>query len=489
VAALGLEVVTAMEGSQRVRAIAARLWALLGGDPAALSRLRPPGPRRVLPSAFDVTGLAPAAVGAATLAVAELDAVRTGRDLAGVSVTTREACAAVRCETLFAPQGWALPPGWDPVAGDYEGSDGWIRLHTNYAHHRAAALRTLGVSSPDRAAVARAVAAWRVDELEAQIVAEGGAAAAMRPRARWLAHPQGVATVSTPPVQLLPRAHWPAPTPPHPAGPTVDVPGRSSGTPDQPLEGIRVLDLTRVIAGPVATRFLAAWGARVLRIDPPGFAEVPALVPETTAGKRCAALDLTSPPDRARMLDLVRDADVVVAGLRPGALTRLGLDGEVLRAVNPALIVAELDAYGSAGPWAGRRGFDSLVQMSCGLAAAQGIDRPRPLPVQALDHGTGMLLAAAVCRALTLRATTGQPADIRGALIGTANLLWELPDPGPDPDAPAAPPPAPAAVTEPRSTWWGPARAVPIPGRVGDLRPRLPIEPGPLGRHAPEFPT
>jgi hypothetical protein len=452
-----------------VRHIAARVWSLLDGEPSALDRLELVGEPRVLPSVFDVTGLASATVGVATLAAAELHATRNERALDPVVVTTREASAAFRCESLFAPDGWTLAPIWDPIAGDYRGADGWIRLHTNYAHHRAAALQVLGSGEADRDAVEADVARWHVDELESRVVEAGGAAAAMHTRDQWLIHPHGAATASTAPVEIMPR----------PGGIAASLPASEA-----PLGGVKVLDLTRVIAGPFATRFLAAWGAQVLRVDPPGFEEVPAVVPETTAGKRCAFLDLTTTRGRDRLLDLVSEADVVVHGYRPGALDALGLDESTLCGSNPALIISQHDAYGWTGPWAGRRGFDSLVQMSCGIAAARGADRPRPLPAQALDHATGMLIAAAVCRALTTRTQTGVPASIRCSLIGAANLLCELPDRGSMAvDAPSFT----IDDLEPRHTWWGPSRAVPIPGRIGSRRPTLQIEPGPLGRHDPTF--
>ena len=449
--------------------IAARLWSELGGDPSALEQLELIGERRLLPSLFDVTGLATAAVGVATLAVAELQAVRTEREIEPVSVTTRAASAAFRCETLFAPHGWQLPAVWDSIAGDYQGADGWIRLHTNYAHHRRAVLRACGLDDANRETLAARVASFEVDELESRVVAEGGAAAAMRTRELWIEHPQGAATAGSLPIEVLPRPSVSCPS----------LPPRAS-----PLDGVRVLDLTRVIAGPFATRFLAAWGAEVLRVDPPGFEEVAAIVPESTAGKHCAFLDLSEPDGRARLIDLVRQSDVLVHGYRPGALDGLGLDHHSLLEANPELIVSQHDAYGWTGPWAARRGFDSLVQMSCGIAAATGTDRPQPLPAQALDHTTAMLIAAAVCRALTTRLCSGVSSDIRGSLIGVANLLYDLPDPTGMSVEPSS---FGLEDTELRVTWWGPARAVPIPGCIGDRRPRLPVEPGPLGRHGPAF--
>jgi crotonobetainyl-CoA:carnitine CoA-transferase CaiB-like acyl-CoA transferase len=253
-----------------------------------------------------------------------------------------------------------------------------------------------------------------------------------------------------------------------------------------PLAGVRVLDLTRVIAGPVATRYLAGYGADVLRIDPPGFDEVPVLLPEATAGKRCAFLDLADPADRARFEALVADAHVVVGGLRPGALDGLGLGSAELRAINPSLISVTHDAYGWAGPWAARRGFDSLVQMSTGIAAAgaavAGTERPTPLPAQALDHGTGHLLAAATCRALTRLLTDGLAADVRGSLVGASNVVKASPAPSCAPTATVA-----DVDLEVGTTAWGPVRRVPLAGRIAGIAPSWSIDAGVLGRHDPAF--
>lgn len=462
------------------------VWSAVGGDPAlAADHLTTTGERRVLPSCFDVTGFAAAAVGTAALGVARLAAARRGdRVVPSVSVDTREASAAFVCEHLFTPIGWELPDIWDPIAGDHPTADGWIRLHTNYGSHKAAALAALGLGAgAKRADVAAAVAQRGGDELEQAIVDAGGCAAAMRSAAAWAAHPHGAV------VALEPAIRWADPADPaaDPAaggggGQTIDLAPISGHR--QPLHGVKVLDLTRVIAGPVCTRFLAAHGATVLRLDPPGFAEVAALLPETTAGKRTAWLDLADPRRRARFLELVAEAHVLVHGLRPGAMEGLGLGDDELRAANPTLVTARLDAYGWEGPWAGRRGFDSLVQMSCGIAAAgmaaAGAAKPTPLPAQALDHGAGHLLAAAVASALA----DGRPADIRASLVGVANLLTSLPDP----DGMASPKPTwgPSDRVE-RDTEWGLATAAPIPGTIAGCPTFLDLPSGPLGRHRPTF--
>ena len=479
---------TQTEQSPGLTDIASRVWGEIGGPAALLDALTAAGPRTVLPSQFDVTGLATASVAAATLATAEFLAVRDdGRPLP-VTVDSRQACAAFAAEGLFTPIGWDRPEIWDPIAGNYRARDGWIRLHTNYAYHRAAVERLLGAA--DRESVAAAVAEWKAEELETAVVGAGGCAAVMRTREDWLAGPAGAATARAPLAAVTDR---PLPdgaaVPADAAGPAnaTGAPNAAAGGP-LPYSGVRVLDLTRVIAGPIGTRFLAAYGADVLRIDPPGFAEVPALLPETTAGKRTAALDLSAADDRTAFESLVAGADVLASGLRADALARLGYDDDALAALNPALIVASLDAYGWEGPWRDRRGFDSLVQMSSGIAAAgaaaTGADHPVPLPVQALDHACGYLMAAAVGRALTRRRAESAVSRIRLSLVGTANLLWSLPRPAGQPPMPK---PGDFSLTDAR-TAWGPARRVPLPGAIAGVGPRWRVEAGPLGRHQPAWP-
>jgi crotonobetainyl-CoA:carnitine CoA-transferase CaiB-like acyl-CoA transferase len=461
-------------------ALLAELWADLGGRPDLLDRASIDGPAGVLPSSYDVTGFAAATVAAAALAVSELAAAREGGPPGRVQVERAHASASFRFEALVWPDGWELPPIWDPVAGDYPTTDGWIRLHTNYRHHLDAALAVLGTPA-ERESVAAAVARWRADDLEAAVVAAGGVAGAMRTEAEWAAHPAGRAAAAERPIVVG------APVPVS-GGTGPDRP-RLAGSPA--LAGIRVLDLTRVIAGPVATRYLAAHGAEVLRIDPPGFAEVAAVLPEATAGKRCAVLDLRDPADRSRFEALVAEAHVVVGGLRPDALAALGYGPEGLRALNPALVTVAHDAYGWSGPWAARRGFDSIVQMSTGIAAAgaaaAGTDRPTPLPAQALDHGLGHLLAAGACRALTRLLVDGFAADVRGSLVGAANVLRATAAPAGALDRDAAAAALAAVPLVPGDTAWGPLHRVPLAGRIDAHPARWSIDAGPLGRHPAAF--
>jgi CoA-transferase family III len=258
------------------------------------------------------------------------------------------------------------PAVWGPLSGFWETRDGWLRTHANYPHHRDRLVAALGIPDDTTALRAR-LAELTALEAEELVVGAGGIAAAVRTEQQWAEHPHGRAVARLPLLAVSPR------------GP---------GAP-RPLAGARVLDLTRVIAGPVATRTLALWGADVLRIDPPALPEIEWQHLDGGAGKRTARLDVRSP----RFAELAARADVLVHGYRPGALPLAA----VLTA-NPALVVASLSAWGAAGPWSGRRGFDSIVQAASGIAMIESPDGSRPgaLPAQALDHSAGYLLAGAV---------------------------------------------------------------------------------------------
>lgn len=366
-----------------------------------------------LASEFPVTDFAVAAIGAAGMALAELIKVQFGHK---PQVEVDRKLASLWFSWSIRPIGWQMPALWDSIAGDYKTQDGWIRLHTNAPHHKAAALKVLQCAD-DREAVMKEVAKWPGEALETAIVEQKGCAAVMRSLAEWQVHPQGKAVAAEP---LIAWSSAEAESP------------YSTWQPEEkrPLAGLKVLDLTRVLAGPIATRFLAGYGAEVLRLDPPEWDE-PSVIPEVTLGKRCARLDIKTSAGRATFERLLAEADVLVHGYRPDALVRLGYGEAERRSINPGLIDVSLNAYGWCGPWAGRRGFDSLVQMSSGIAhcGMQGThsDRPVPLPVQALDHATGYLMAAAVIRALVWRLTDNRASTARLSLARVAHSLAELP--------------------------------------------------------------
>nr|WP_314564077.1 CoA transferase [uncultured Pseudomonas sp.] len=423
-----------------------------------------------LPSTFAVTELASASIGAAGQAVAQLIQQQTGR-LPGISVDRR--LASFWCSSSIRPVGWQVPPLWDPVAGDYASADGWIRLHTNAPHHRDAAERVLGKVT-DRAEMAARVAAWSAAELEQAIVDEGGCAAQMRTWHAWQAHPQGLAVNAE---DLVQRQTFET---------GADKPWLGSVT--RPLAGIKVLDLTRVLAGPVASRFLAGLGADVLRIDSPTWNE-PGVVPEMTLGKRCARLDLKTLEGRRIFESLLKEADILFHGYRADALEQLGYTANELHTLTPGLIDVSLNAYGWSGPWRNRRGFDSLVQMSSGIAdagmARKQSDKPVPLPLQALDHATGYLMAASAIRALSERLKTGRGGSARLSLARTAKLLVEA---GQAPEQPALRAEElsdQGVVVE--QTAWGQAHRLLAPLTISGTPLQWDLPAGELGSHRPQW--
>jgi crotonobetainyl-CoA:carnitine CoA-transferase CaiB-like acyl-CoA transferase len=374
-------------------------WTALGGAPGDADRVAFTGADPMLPSCFAIGAIAGASIGAAALAAAELRAARSGPADAPVEVDLRHAAAAFRSERYLRIDGAPAPDPWNAIAGHYETADGWVQLHTNFEHHLAAALGVLGLPmDATRDDATAAIKTWEAAPLEDAIVGAGGCAATYRSPAAWEAMPQAAAIAELP----LVRTELGAPGAP-----------RDPGPPTRPLSGVRVLDLTRVIAGPVAGRTLTAQGAQVLRVGASHLPEIPATLVDTGFGKRSTLLDLRDAQDAQRMRELVRESDALVQSYRPGALDVLGFGPDALHELNPALVVVSVSAYGEVGPWHDRRGFDSLVQTGTGIAWTEaqvaGVDRPRPLPAQALDHATGYLAAAAVTRALTDRRHDARP--------------------------------------------------------------------------------
>jgi crotonobetainyl-CoA:carnitine CoA-transferase CaiB-like acyl-CoA transferase len=253
------------------------------------------------------------------------------------------------------------------------------------------------------------------------------------------------------------------------------------------LAGIRVLDLTRVLAGPTASRFLAGLGANVLRIDSPTWNE-PGVVPEMTLGKHCARLNLLDPVDRAVFEGLLKDADILLHGYRADALDNLGFGVERRRHLAPGLIDVALNAYGWNGPWQNRRGFDSLVQMSSGIAEAgqrwQQAEKPTPLPVQALDHATGYLMAASALRLLTERLNTGRGGSARLSLARTAKLLIEH-GPGTSEALRAEDEQDQGSFLE--QTPWGPAHRLQVPVKISGTPIQWALPATELGSHHPQW--
>lgn len=379
-----------------------------GGVDAAADPDGGPRPRRWWDGPLDVERLAWDAVVAARDAVRALAGAR-GQD--GVAGTTPALVAASFAALDHLRVEGAAVPAWAPMSGFLRAADGWVRTHANYPHHAAALTRALG--AVDRPGLEAAVARRTAAEVESAVHASGGIALAVRSAAEWAAHPHGTATRDEPWATVAP------------GGPRLRLRGGRL-----PLEGVRVLDLTRVVAGPAAAQLAACLGADVLRVDPPGRPETLAQHLSNGMGRHSAVADLTE--RAAEVEDLLAGADVVLLGYRPGSLDRFGLDPQALARRHPHLVVGSLSAWGEAGPWAHRAGFDSIVQAACGIADACGRDgEPGALPVQALDHATGHRLFAETVRLLA----QGRAGVVRISLLGAARTLLGLSPPPPGPAA------------------------------------------------------
>jgi crotonobetainyl-CoA:carnitine CoA-transferase CaiB-like acyl-CoA transferase len=360
-----------------------------------------------LPSNLPVNTLACGAVAAAGLAGL---AMRGGER---VLVDPLQVSVSFRADQLQTVDG-VTPSSFAPLSGFFAAADGWVRTHANYPHHRQRLLRALDLpGGAGRPEVEAALADRPAQQVEDDVTAEGGIAVAVRDHRTWFAGEQAAAVDGHPLLEVSRHA----------AG---DGGGGGTDTRPVPLSRRpRVLDLTRVIAGPVATRTLALLGCDVLRVDSPALPELDPQHLDTGAGKRSTLLDLRDGDDRAAFLRLLDTADVLVTGYRPGALDAVGLGDDELATHHPGLVHASLSAWGTTGPWGGRRGFDSIVQAATGIGRLESPDGERPgaLPAQALDHATGYLLAAGVMAALRRRAEEGGSWRIRAHLARTAHWL------------------------------------------------------------------
>ena len=391
---------------------AAEAWNAIGGDHRLLECLRPMEPPVALPSRLNVIGLAHDSVSVSILALHEARVSRgLADDIAPVRVQPDRLVTSIRSERHFTIDG-KTPDAWAALSGFFRTADGWVRTHGNYPHHAERLRRLLGLpTDATKDEAAETFLKKDAQEIEDDAARAGAIAVRVREPEEWAAHPHAAHLRATPLCQLHEIGSAdPRPWSPHP---------------DHPLTGVRVLDLTRVIAGPVATRDLAFAGADVLRIDTPTLPEVPWRHLDTGQGKRSTLLDLTAAADRRTFDELLTTADVVVTGYRPGSLDRLGLSPDELTDQHPGLIVAAVSAWGQTGPWSDRRGFDSITQAASGIAMIESDDTRAPgaLPAQALDHSAGHLLAAAITRALLLQRAHGGSHTASIALARVAQAL------------------------------------------------------------------
>jgi len=376
----------------------------------------------VFPTCYRVATAGAAALAAAGVAASRLWSLRSGKASQRIAVDLRAAAASLRSSRYLRVNG-ALPAEvWDPLSGFYPVARGRsISIHCNFAAHREAAMRVLG-SPADRAAAEDASRRWNGLELEDAIHAAGGCAGLAREAGEWATHPQAQAVATQPLLEIARIGEEKRGQDPFSAD--------SKKGPDpflRPLAGIRVLDLTRVLAGPTCTRTLAEHGADVLKIGAPHIPEMPTTEIDTGIGKLSAHVDLRTREGDATLRSLLRDADVFSQSYRPGSLAARGFSPEEAAAIRPGIVYVSLSAWGTTGPWQARRGFDSIVQSVSGIAIEQGGSaKPRYLPVSAIDYVSGYLMAFGAMVALERRAREGGSWLVRVSLARTGKWITDF---------------------------------------------------------------
>ncbi|MDA9411369.1 CoA transferase [Bradyrhizobium sp. CCBAU 45384] len=390
------------------------IWTSTGGEPAALEHMHLTGEEPQIPSSFRVAVAGQTTIAAAGLAAAEIWRLRSG-EVQEVSVDMRHAVVECRSERYLRLDDKPPPPAWDAIAGVYRtGDNSFVRCHTNFPHHRDAVCKVLGCT-PERDKVQAALLQWKGEDFETAVYAAGGVVALMRSYDEWSALPQARALAQLPLISIEKIG---------------DARPKQWPKGDRPLAGLRVLDLSRVIAGPVAGRTLAGHGADVLLVSGPELPAIPWLTIDTGRGKLTTFIELKSEAGRAQLRQLLKDADIFSQGYRPRALASLGFSPEAAAEINPGIVYVTLSAYGHAGPWDGRRGFDSLVQTTTGFNHAEGkaagVDGPKELPAQMLDHATGYLMAFGAMMAKARQAREGGSWHVRVSLAQTGRWLWNL---------------------------------------------------------------
>ncbi len=459
----------------RVESALADVLATAGMDPAEAARVSVCSADPVLPTPFPLGTAGAAAIAAVGLAVDALHRA-AGHAPQQIGIAVPDAAAAVRGNEFLRRNGQPVEDLWRGISGFQQTGDGrYLRFHCNFPEHERAALAVLGCSA-DKRSLASSLKKWSAPDLEDAILDGGGCAYMARTAEEWADHPQAAALAGLPLLEIE-RIGDADPTP-LPAGP-------------RPLSGVRVLDLTRVIAGPVIGRTLAEHGATVMRVASPHLPFIEPLVIDTGHGKLSTHLDLNVERDGATLRRLIGDADVFVQGYRPGAIAGKGFSAEDVARLRPGIVCVDLSAWSHAGPWSHRRGFDSLVQTATGWALELGGAAPKLQPASAIDYVSGYLGAFGALVALRRRAAEGGSWRVRLSLAQTGRWISGLGRVD-DPDVRERP------VLEGKDVAYRMQRADSEFGRLEFLGPVLTLSetppmwatpPVPLGTHRPDWPN
>lgn len=399
------------------------IWLKLGLPNDALKHLKLLGRDGIAASSsFKVGHLAQSSIASSGLVAALIYAHRHAGDVPNVTVSREHAVIEFHSEQLYQLDNKKSKPPWGTIGGIHETADGHVRVHDSFPHHHEAALKLVGCGpTASKQEFVQALKSHRAEAVEDAAVNTGAVIFRLRSFAEWDQTPQAEAVPGFP-IKLTKIANS------EPHSPIA------SSKKEKCLSGIRVLELSRVIAAPVAGRTLAAHGADVLWITSPNLPSLPALDIDTSRGKRTAHLDLNDDKDLDRVLELMVDADVVLQSYRPGSLAKRGLSLNHIqqrRKNQRPLVWANLSAWGDEGPWANRRGFDSIVQTASGMNVSEAEHygngaKALPMPCQALDHGAGHLLATGIMAALYKQMTEGGSYQVDVSLAGVMNYLRSL---------------------------------------------------------------
>ncbi|RAQ67360.1 CAIB/BAIF family enzyme [Aspergillus flavus] len=398
------------------------LWTKLGLPATSLEKLQLPGQGLGLPSSFKIAHIAQASIGLSALLAAQVYAYRTNSALPTVTVPLQHAAIEFKSERLYTLAGKPAPSPWGPIGGLHKTSDGYVRVHDSFPNHRDGALALVGCEpNATRAELGSKIEKWRSVDLETAAFDNNLVISALRSYSQWDVLPQA-RMITDFPITLRKLCDGP-----------VGLPSTMQSPPDKALRGLRVLEVSRVIAAPLSGRTLSAHGADVLWVTSPNLPDLPTMDRDFGRGKRTIQLDLDTPTDQDTFSQLLEGAHVFVQGFRPGSLSHRGYSPSALskRFQHRNIICANMSAYGPDGPWSDKRGFDSLIQTCAGMNVSEAEhfgagEAARPTPCQALDHAGGYFLAAGITAALYKQATEGGSWQVDVSLAGVMKYLRSL---------------------------------------------------------------
>ncbi|KAI3539666.1 hypothetical protein CABS01_06262 [Colletotrichum abscissum] len=470
-------------GDLTAQGVVEEIWAGLGLPSDSLSSVNlENGGAPTLPSSFKVGILAQSSIALSALAASQIHALRNAAAVPKVDVPLQHATVEFKSERLYTLDGKPTPSPWGPIGGLHKTSDGHVRIHDSFPNHADGILKMVGLPvGSNRQQLSDKVVDWASIDLETAATVEGKMAAyALRSYRQWDALPQSKA-ISDFPIEIAQLSS---------AG-FEGLPERMAAGNSKCLQGLRVVEMSRVIAAPLCGKTLAAHGADVIWVTSPNLPDLPTMDRDFGRGKRTVQLDIHNHSDKAQLIELIQTCDVFVQGFRPGSLASYGLSSEELVKINPSIIIANMSAFGPQGPWSNRRGYDSLVQTCSGMNvseaehAGQG-EAARPTPCQALDHAGGYLLATGVTAALYKRAKSGGSYKVDVSLAGVMKYLRSL---GQYSGASGfegvgdyeKPEDVPSEFFETRKTGFGPMTAIRHSARVEGCEVGWDVMPKPLG--------